>query len=58
MNCCCLYVQSREVQRRGGVQRIMLQPWETRSVSVAYTASEHKPVTSILLLRYVHEQVN
>ncbi|XP_017316559.1 transmembrane protein 131-like isoform X2 [Ictalurus punctatus] len=43
--------KSREVHRSGRVQRIVLQPWETRSVSVAYTPTEHKPVTSILLVR-------
>ncbi|KAM9449921.1 transmembrane protein 131-like isoform 3-T3 [Clarias gariepinus] len=43
--------KSREGQRSSSVQRMVLQPWETRSVSVAYTPSEHKPVTSIFLIR-------
>ncbi|KAF5902206.1 transmembrane protein, partial [Clarias magur] len=43
--------KSWEGQRSGSVRRMVLQPWETRSVSVAYTPSEHKPVTSIFLIR-------
>ncbi|KAF7686899.1 hypothetical protein HF521_015292 [Silurus meridionalis] len=43
--------KSREIHRGGSVRRIILQPWETRSVSVAYTPTEHKPVTSLLLIR-------
>uniref|UniRef100_A0A4W4ETS7 Transmembrane 131 like n=2 Tax=Electrophorus electricus TaxID=8005 RepID=A0A4W4ETS7_ELEEL len=40
-------------RQRGGnrVQRVVLQPWESKSVSVAYTPTEHKPVTSLLLIR-------
>ncbi|XP_060720169.1 transmembrane protein 131-like isoform X1 [Tachysurus vachellii] len=41
----------KEVHRSSSVRRIVLQPWETRSMSVAYTPTEHKPVTSILLIR-------
>ncbi|KAI4901851.1 hypothetical protein NFI96_034598, partial [Prochilodus magdalenae] len=33
------------------VQRVVLQPWESKTVSVAYTPTEHKPVTSLLLIR-------
>ncbi|KAG7314166.1 hypothetical protein KOW79_022662 [Hemibagrus wyckioides] len=46
-----LPTDQKEVHQSGSVQRIVLQPWETRSVSVAYTPTEHKPVTSILLIR-------
>ncbi|XP_060773092.1 transmembrane protein 131-like isoform X2 [Neoarius graeffei] len=43
--------QSWEVHGSGSVQRLVLQPWETRTVSVAYTPTGHKPVTSVLLIR-------
>ncbi|XP_037388774.1 transmembrane protein 131-like isoform X1 [Pygocentrus nattereri] len=33
------------------VQRVVLQPWESKTVSVAYIPTEHKPVTSLLLIR-------
>ncbi|KAK3507747.1 hypothetical protein QTP70_035010, partial [Hemibagrus guttatus] len=46
-----LPTDQKEVHQSGSVQRIVLQPWETRSVSVAYMPTEHKPVTSILLIR-------
>ncbi|XP_062865266.1 transmembrane protein 131-like [Trichomycterus rosablanca] len=46
-----LPVDHKEIQRGSSVQRILLQPWESRSVSVAYTPSQHKPVTSVLLIR-------
>ncbi|XP_049328514.1 transmembrane protein 131-like isoform X4 [Astyanax mexicanus] len=35
----------------GGVQRVVLQPWESKSVSVVFKPSEHKPVTSMILIR-------
>lgn len=35
-----------------GVLRLLLQPWESREVAVAFTPSEHKPVTTILIIRY------
>lgn len=37
--------------KRGTVLRFLLQPWESRMVSVAYQPTEHKPVTSLLLIR-------
>ncbi|XP_076872623.1 transmembrane protein 131-like isoform X2 [Brachyhypopomus gauderio] len=47
-----LAADRKERQRGGGrVQRVVLQPWEWKSVSVAYTPTEHKPVTSVLLIR-------
>ncbi|XP_051560942.1 transmembrane protein 131-like isoform X1 [Myxocyprinus asiaticus] len=36
---------------RGGVLRFLLHPWESKTVSVAYRPTEHKPVTSLLLIR-------
>lgn len=35
----------------GGVLRLLLQPWEAREVAVVYTPSEHKPTTTILIIR-------
>lgn len=35
-----------------GVLRLLLQPWEAREVAVVFTPSEHKPTTTILLIRY------
>ncbi|XP_062333261.1 transmembrane protein 131-like isoform X1 [Osmerus eperlanus] len=37
--------------RGEGVLRLLLQPWETREVGVVFTPSEHKPTTTILLIR-------
>ncbi|XP_072240894.1 transmembrane protein 131-like [Leuresthes tenuis] len=34
-----------------GVLRLLLQPWESREVSVVFTPSEHKPTTTILIIR-------
>ncbi|XP_028292668.1 transmembrane protein 131-like, partial [Gouania willdenowi] len=34
-----------------GVVRLLLQPWESREVTVVFTPTEHKPVTSILIIR-------
>ncbi|XP_030592593.1 transmembrane protein 131-like isoform X3 [Archocentrus centrarchus] len=34
-----------------GVLRLLLQPWEAREVAVVYTPSEHKPTTTILIIR-------
>ncbi|XP_012729310.2 LOW QUALITY PROTEIN: transmembrane protein 131-like [Fundulus heteroclitus] len=34
-----------------GVLRLLLHPWETREVAVAFTPSEHKPTTTILVIR-------
>ncbi|XP_073720550.1 transmembrane protein 131-like isoform X1 [Misgurnus anguillicaudatus] len=36
---------------RGSVLRFLLQPWESRTVFVAFQPTEHKPVTSLLLIR-------
>ncbi|CAL8330823.1 unnamed protein product [Lota lota] len=33
------------------VLRLLLQPWETREVAVGFTPSEHKPTSTILLIR-------
>uniref|UniRef100_A0A3P9M970 Transmembrane 131 like n=1 Tax=Oryzias latipes TaxID=8090 RepID=A0A3P9M970_ORYLA len=37
--------------RAEGVLRLLLQPWEVREVSVVFTPSEHKPTTTILVIR-------
>ncbi|XP_037328273.2 transmembrane protein 131-like isoform X1 [Pungitius pungitius] len=34
-----------------GVLRLLLQPWEAREVAVVFTPSEHKPTTTILVIR-------
>lgn len=40
-----------------GVLRLLLQPWETREVAVVFTPSDHKPTTTILIIRYsLHPQ--
>ncbi|KAG7276808.1 hypothetical protein CRUP_008758 [Coryphaenoides rupestris] len=31
--------------------RLLLQPWETREVAVVFTPSEHKPTTTVLIIR-------
>ncbi|XP_026158393.1 transmembrane protein 131-like isoform X2 [Mastacembelus armatus] len=33
------------------VLRLLLQPWETREVAVVFTPSEHKSITTILIIR-------
>ncbi|KAM8878439.1 transmembrane protein 131-like isoform 2-T2 [Spinachia spinachia] len=33
------------------VLRLLLQPWEAREVAVVFTPSEHKPTTTILVIR-------
>ncbi|XP_056136082.1 transmembrane protein 131-like isoform X2 [Lampris incognitus] len=40
-----------EVDRGQGVLRLLLQPWETREVAVVFTPSDHKPTTTILIIR-------
>lgn len=35
-----------------GVLRLLLQPYEAREVAVVFTPSEHKPTTTILIIRY------
>ncbi|XP_068445189.1 transmembrane protein 131-like isoform X1 [Clinocottus analis] len=34
-----------------GVLRLLLQPWEAREVAVVFTPSEHKPTTTVLIIR-------
>ncbi|XP_078119889.1 transmembrane protein 131-like isoform X1 [Sander vitreus] len=34
-----------------GVLRLLLKPWEAREVAVVFTPSEHKPTTTILIIR-------
>ncbi|KAM3864937.1 transmembrane protein 131-like [Diretmus argenteus] len=34
-----------------GVVRLLLQPWEAREVAVVFTPSEHKPTTTVLIIR-------
>ncbi|KAK5865755.1 hypothetical protein PBY51_020000 [Eleginops maclovinus] len=34
-----------------GVLHLLLQPWEAREVAVLFTPSEHKPTTTILIIR-------
>ncbi|XP_058627783.1 transmembrane protein 131-like isoform X3 [Onychostoma macrolepis] len=46
-----LLLATNEESERGSVLRFLLQPWETRTVSVAYQPTEHKHVTSLLLIR-------
>lgn len=51
----CVYVQAGEHVgdiSGEGVLRLLLQPWEAREVAVVFTPSEHKPTTTILIIRY------
>nr|XP_046273914.1 transmembrane protein 131-like isoform X2 [Scatophagus argus] len=34
-----------------GVLRLLLQPWEAREVAVVFTPSDHKPTTTVLIIR-------
>ncbi|KAM9314140.1 LOW QUALITY PROTEIN: transmembrane protein 131-like [Pholidichthys leucotaenia] len=34
-----------------GILHLLLQPWESREVAVVFTPSEHKPTTTILIVR-------
>uniref|UniRef100_A0A1A7XUK2 KIAA0922 n=1 Tax=Iconisemion striatum TaxID=60296 RepID=A0A1A7XUK2_9TELE len=43
--------ESAASSRGEGVLRLLLQPWESREVSVVFTPSEHKPITTILIIR-------
>ncbi|KAM4604313.1 transmembrane protein 131-like isoform 2-T2 [Polymixia lowei] len=43
--------ESAEGTRGEGALRLLLQPWETREVTVVFTPSEHKPTTTILIIR-------
>ncbi|KAF7223490.1 KIAA0922-like protein [Nothobranchius furzeri] len=43
--------ESAASSRGEGVLRLLLQPWESRAVSVVFTPSEHKPITTILIIR-------
>ncbi|XP_070834113.1 transmembrane protein 131-like isoform X1 [Chaetodon trifascialis] len=36
---------------KGGVLRLLLQPWEAREVAVVFTPTDHKPITTILIIR-------
>lgn len=40
-----------EAVSQEGVLRLLLQPWEAREVAVVFTPSEHKPTTTILIIR-------
>ncbi|XP_019717948.1 transmembrane protein 131-like isoform X2 [Hippocampus comes] len=40
-----------EAVKGEGVLRLLLQPWESREVAVVFTPSEHKPTTTILIIR-------
>nr|XP_057922112.1 transmembrane protein 131-like isoform X2 [Doryrhamphus excisus] len=40
-----------EALKGEGVLRLLLQPWESREVAVVFTPSEHKPTTTILIVR-------
>ncbi|XP_010897507.2 transmembrane protein 131-like [Esox lucius] len=40
-----------ENSRGEGILRLLLQPWESREIAVVFTPSEHKPTTTILLIR-------
>ncbi|XP_016415367.1 transmembrane protein 131-like [Sinocyclocheilus rhinocerous] len=46
-----LLATNHKESKRGSVLRFLLQPWESRTVSVAYQPTEHKHVTSLLLIR-------
>ncbi|XP_073698258.1 transmembrane protein 131-like [Garra rufa] len=46
-----LLATNHKESERGTVLRFLLQPWESRTVSVAYQPTEHKHVTSLLLIR-------
>nr|XP_019956839.1 PREDICTED: transmembrane protein 131-like isoform X2 [Paralichthys olivaceus] len=43
--------ENMETMSREGVLRLLLQPWEAREVAVVFTPSEHKPTTTILIIR-------
>ncbi|XP_070683632.1 transmembrane protein 131-like isoform X2 [Pempheris klunzingeri] len=43
--------EHREDLKGQGVLRLLLQPWEAREVAVVFTPSEHKPTTTILIIR-------
>lgn len=40
------------MEEKNRVLRLLLQPWESREVAVVFTPSEHKPTTTILIIRY------
>ncbi|XP_052401201.1 transmembrane protein 131-like isoform X1 [Carassius gibelio] len=46
-----LLASNHKESKRASVLRFLLQPWESRTVSVAYQPTEHKHVTSLLLIR-------
>ncbi|XP_006796200.1 transmembrane protein 131-like isoform X1 [Neolamprologus brichardi] len=41
----------KNMEEKNGVLRLLLQPWESREVAVVFTPSEHKPTTTILIIR-------
>lgn len=51
----CIGVQAGENEEDitgEGVLRLLLQPWEAREVAVVFTPTDHKPTTTILIIRY------
>lgn len=44
--------ESEEDMMGEGVLRLLLQPWETREIAVVFTPADHKPTTTILIIRY------
>ncbi|XP_051558414.1 transmembrane protein 131-like isoform X2 [Myxocyprinus asiaticus] len=46
-----LLAANHKESERGSVLRFLLHPWESKMVSVAYQPTDHKPVTSLLLIR-------
>lgn len=48
---CVQASESVEDIKGDGVLRLLLQPWEAREVAVVFTPSEHKPTTTILIIR-------
>lgn len=34
-----------------GVLRLLLQPWQAREIAVVFTPPEHKPTTTVLIIR-------
>ncbi|XP_036407432.1 transmembrane protein 131-like isoform X2 [Megalops cyprinoides] len=43
--------QAGRTLKGSGAVRLHLRPWESREIGVLFTPAEHKPVTSIILLR-------
>ena len=51
-SCVCKQEGENEQKTGEGVLRLLLQPLETREVAVVFTPSDHKPTTTILIIRY------